>query len=108
MRSKAARRWTCLLPTSKTLGPEAAESMGEIDKTTYTHLTYLILQCMTPSLQGNLSPSVQPVPDDVEGDPHNPYRYEGNYSGWSSAKAAEAHRQFLRDKAEWEAQHSNR
>lgn len=37
--------------------------------------------------------------------PNNPYRLEGNYSGWPIKKAERAHREFLRKQREWELDH---
>ena len=38
--------------------------------------------------------------------PDNPFRDEGNYSGWPLAKAEQAHRQFLLEQVQWERDHT--
>jgi hypothetical protein len=43
--------------------------------------------------------------NNIQISPENPYRLEGNYSGWALPEMEKAHRQFLRDQYQWEIEH---
>lgn len=49
----------------------------------------------------------EPIPKEINMtiSPNNPYRLEGNYSGWQPKDAQDAHQKFLNDQLQWELDH---
>lgn len=59
----------------------------------------------TPKAKARLEAELK-LQNDIPISPSNPYRFEGNYSGWPLKEAASAHLSFLHEQREWEQKHA--